>query len=100
MEADKESTVMRDFPEANRVGGRRPISERANGLAEETDVGDFEVDTRLEGGDGRYRALVSKDWEIWGPNGGYMAALALRAAGREARDFPIGESHHSTRVSA
>ena len=48
-------------------------------------MGDFEVDTRLEGADGRYRAELSKDWEIWGPNGGYVAAIALRAAGREAR---------------
>jgi acyl-CoA thioesterase II len=47
-------------------------------------MGDFEFDTRLEaapGGDGRYRAQLSKDWEIWGPNGGYVAAIALRAAG-------------------
>jgi acyl-CoA thioesterase-2 len=48
-------------------------------------MGDFEVDTRLEGGKGRYRATLSPDWEIWGPNGGYLAAIALRAAGREAR---------------
>jgi acyl-CoA thioesterase len=47
-------------------------------------MGDLEIDTRVEGGDGRYRALVSRDWEIWGPNGGYMAAIALRAGGREA----------------
>jgi hypothetical protein len=47
-------------------------------------MGDFEVDTRLEGGDGRYVARLSRDWEIWGPNGGYLAAIALRAAGREA----------------
>jgi acyl-CoA thioesterase-2 len=47
-------------------------------------MGDFEVDTRLEGGAGRYTASLSPDWEIWGPNGGYLAAIALRAAGREA----------------
>ena len=47
-------------------------------------MGDLEIDTRVEGGDGRYRALVSRDWEIWGPNGGYVAAIALRAGGREA----------------
>ncbi|MEE9606759.1 MAG: thioesterase family protein [Myxococcota bacterium] len=48
-------------------------------------MGDFEVDTRVEGGDGRYGATLHGDWEIWGPNGGYLAAIALRAAGREAR---------------
>jgi acyl-CoA thioesterase len=48
-------------------------------------MGDFELDTRLEGERGRYRAVLSRDWEIWGPNGGYVAAIALRAAGREAR---------------
>jgi len=47
-------------------------------------VGDFERDTRVEGGDGRYRAVLSEDWRIWGPNGGYLAAIALRAVGREA----------------
>jgi acyl-CoA thioesterase II len=48
-------------------------------------MGDFERDTRLDGDGGRYRAALSRDWEIWGPNGGYVAAIALRAAGRLAR---------------
>ena len=48
-------------------------------------MGDFAVDTAIEGGDGRYRATLSPDWEIWGPNGGYVAAIALRAAGAESR---------------
>jgi hypothetical protein len=47
-------------------------------------MGDFERDTRVEGGGGRYRATLSEDWRIWGPNGGYLAAIALRAVGREA----------------
>ena len=47
-------------------------------------MGDFDADTRLEGADGRYRITLSRDWEIWGPNGGYLAAIALRAAGMEA----------------
>jgi len=46
---------------------------------------DFELATRMEGGDGRYTAVVSPAWEIWGPNGGYMATLALRAAAAEAQ---------------
>jgi acyl-CoA thioesterase len=46
----------------------------------------LEEDTRLEGGEGgRYGARLSKNWEIWGPNGGYLAALVLRAAGKVAR---------------
>jgi acyl-CoA thioesterase II len=44
-------------------------------------VGDFAIDTAVEGADGSYRARLSRDWEIWGPNGGYVAAVALRAAG-------------------
>lgn len=48
-------------------------------------MGDFAVDTAIEGGDGRYRATLSRDWEIWGPNGGYVAAIALRAAGAASR---------------
>jgi acyl-CoA thioesterase-2 len=34
-----------------------------------------------EDGVGHFTAEVSQDWEIWGPNGGYMASLALRAVG-------------------
>jgi acyl-CoA thioesterase II len=36
------------------------------------------------GADGRYTAMVHRDWEIWGPCGGYVAAIALRAAGAES----------------
>lgn len=42
---------------------------------------ELEHATRLEGENGRYIARLSSDWEIWGPNGGYLAAIALRAAG-------------------
>lgn len=44
-------------------------------------MGDLGADTEIEGSDGRYRARLSRDWEIWGPNGGYLAVIALRAAG-------------------
>jgi acyl-CoA thioesterase II len=44
-------------------------------------MGDLAADTAIEGSDGRYRAHLSRDWEIWGPNGGYLAVIALRAAG-------------------
>ncbi|MHB1583073.1 MAG: acyl-CoA thioesterase [Acidimicrobiales bacterium] len=43
-------------------------------------MGDLSADTAVVGEDGRYRAELSADWEIWGPNGGYLAAVALRAA--------------------
>jgi acyl-CoA thioesterase-2 len=48
-------------------------------------MGDLERDTRLSGGEGKYTITLSPDWDIWGPNGGYMAAVALRAAGMEAK---------------
>ncbi|HEX4433301.1 MAG TPA: acyl-CoA thioesterase domain-containing protein, partial [Acidimicrobiales bacterium] len=45
-------------------------------------MGDIEAQTAVEpAGDGRFTAMVHPDWEIWGPCGGYVAALALRAAG-------------------
>jgi acyl-CoA thioesterase-2 len=47
-------------------------------LAEQTavvPVGDEAGDVR------RFTAMVHSDWEIWGPEGGYVAAIALRAAG-------------------
>ena len=48
-------------------------------------MGDLGTDTAVESvGEGRYRATLSGDWEIWGPMGGYVAACALRAAGASA----------------
>lgn len=48
-------------------------------------MGALGSDTAVSGesadGLGRYTANVSRDWEIWGPNGGYLAAIALRAVG-------------------
>ena len=45
-------------------------------------MGDFAADTELSVvGDGTFTRLLHRDWEIWGPNGGYLGALALRAAG-------------------
>lgn len=43
-------------------------------------MGDVAADTAVrEAGDGRFVAALSSDWEIWGPMGGYVAAVALRA---------------------
>ena len=50
-------------------------------------MGDLGVDTAVEGGDGTYAASLSRDWEIWGPMGGYVASTALRAAGAHS-SFP------------
>jgi len=47
-------------------------------------VGDLAHDTDAVGTDGRDRATLNADWEIWGPMGGYVAAVALRAAAAEA----------------
>lgn len=45
-------------------------------------MGDLGADTAVEPvDDGWFRATPSKDWEIWGPMGGYIASFALRAAG-------------------
>lgn len=49
-------------------------------------MGDFELDTRLEPvGDQHFRATFSEDWRIWGPSGGYVASIALRAVGHVAK---------------
>jgi acyl-CoA thioesterase len=48
-------------------------------------MSDLEHDTRVEGEADVYHANVSPAWEIWGPNGGYLGVIALRAAGKVAR---------------
>lgn len=48
-------------------------------------MADFAAATTVEGGDGRYRARLDADWFAWGPFGGYLAALAMRAVGAAAR---------------
>jgi acyl-CoA thioesterase II len=53
----------------------------------EAGVADFGVDSDVFGQDGEYTATLSESWEIWGPQGGYVAAIALRAAGAESA-FP------------
>jgi acyl-CoA thioesterase len=49
-------------------------------------VANFLADTQVERVEaGRWRAALSPDWAVWGPNGGYVAAIALRAALGESR---------------
>jgi acyl-CoA thioesterase len=49
-------------------------------------VGHLAADVDLvEIGPGVWERTLSRDWEIWGPNGGYVAALALRAAQLQCR---------------
>jgi acyl-CoA thioesterase len=43
-------------------------------------MGALQDDTRMTG-TGPWRLRLSRDWELWGPNGGYLSAVALRAAG-------------------
>jgi acyl-CoA thioesterase len=46
----------------------------------------FLTDTQVERVEaGCWRAALSPDWAVWGPNGGYVAAIALRAALGESR---------------
>ena len=43
-------------------------------------MGELGADTAVRSvGEGRYTASLSPDWEIWGPNGGYVASVLLRA---------------------
>ena len=52
-------------------------------------MGDLDNDTAVtpsgdahgSGVERRFVGKLSEDWAIWGPNGGYVAAVALRAAG-------------------
>ncbi len=45
----------------------------------------LEQATRVTPDDDGYLAHLSEDWGIWGPNGGYLATIALRAAGTVAQ---------------
>jgi acyl-CoA thioesterase-2 len=43
----------------------------------------FALATALAGGAGRYTASLEPDWFVWGPMGGYVAAIAFRAMAAE-----------------
>jgi acyl-CoA thioesterase-2 len=64
-------------------------------------MGDLAADTRVEGGSGEYTATLSRDWEIWGPNGGYVASIALRGAAAHSRfDRPASLVGHFLGVAS
>ncbi|HEX4818562.1 MAG TPA: thioesterase family protein [Acidimicrobiales bacterium] len=65
-------------------------------------MGNLAVDTAVEQiGELRYRASLSKDWEIWGPMGGYIASVALRAVGAaSAYARPASYTCHYLSVAA
>jgi len=64
-------------------------------------MGDLAADTDVVGSVGRYLAKVSRDWEIWGPNGGYIASIALRAAGKHSQfGRPVSIAGHFLGVAA
>ncbi|MFE3171519.1 acyl-CoA thioesterase [Amycolatopsis sp. NPDC059090] len=48
-------------------------------------MGDLAEDTALTAlGENTFQAELSRDWDLMGPNGGYLAAIALRAAAAHA----------------
>lgn len=54
---------------------RRPRLGAVGALGEDTAV------EPVDGAPGRFTHKLVPDWRIWGPNGGYIASVALRAAG-------------------
>jgi acyl-CoA thioesterase II len=64
-------------------------------------VRDLGADSAVSGGDGRYTATLAEGWDIWGPQGGYVGTVALRAAGAES-SFPLPASFacHYLRAAA
>lgn len=44
-------------------------------------MGTFELATAIEGEGEQYRGVIDPEWFIWGPVGGYLAAIAMRAIG-------------------
>ncbi|MEU6040874.1 hypothetical protein ABZ801_36330 [Actinomadura sp. NPDC047616] len=43
-------------------------------------MGDLAADAAVTGENGHYTAELSPEWAAWGPNGGYLTAILVRAA--------------------
>lgn len=63
-------------------------------------MGTLQDDTRIRTVGGKFTAEISRDWEIWGPSGGYLSAVALRAAGTVAPDDHRPASYSCQYLSA
>lgn len=60
---------------------------------------DLDTATRLDGADGSYTIDLSDNWQLWGPSGGYLSAIALRAAGEIAQlERPVSYYCHFVRA--
>jgi acyl-CoA thioesterase II len=61
-------------------------TERLTGRGYRLAMGDLAADTTIVAKEGtaeagNFRTSISEDWAIWGPMGGYIASIAMRAAG-------------------
>ena len=65
-------------------------------------IDDFEIATRLTKVEpGLWRGALREDWGLWGPAGGHVTALALRAAGEATtQSRPVSMTCHFVRVGA
>ncbi|MFT4049668.1 MAG: thioesterase family protein [Solirubrobacterales bacterium] len=62
---------------------------------------DLETATALDGANGNYAIELNDAWRLWGPSGGYLSAIALRAAGEVAAlDRPVSFYCHFVRAPA
>lgn len=63
-------------------------------------IDDFELATRLKViGPSIWEGELREDWGLWGPAGGYVTALALRAAGQATEQArPVSMTCHFVRV--
>jgi acyl-CoA thioesterase len=79
-----------------RDGRRNPTPDDRVGRSTLGGMGDLLRDSELtEIGPERFERMLSREWEIWGPNGGYLAAVALDAARRlSGRARPANATVH------